>query len=150
MRNSVLLPLDLIMYRPEPLTMGWREGERDSAQGSADMKGAAHLPCMVLPLQKSSLPWHRGGYSEIANSDGTRSSSYLLGSRVGRRGESASNHSTYLLTFFVPVPRGDSGERGILAGQHTCVPLIPMLRLLVCHHLGWNYSKRARKSDTSL
>lgn len=72
----------------------------------------------------------------------------LVGKQGGQKG-SQDRHSTYLLAISGPGPRADRRKRGILAGQHPRVPLIPMLRLLVSHHLGHNCSKRKRKSDTS-
>lgn len=72
----------------------------------------------------------------------------LVGKQGGQKG-SQDRHSTYLLAISGPGPSADRRKRGILAGQHPRVPLIPMLRLLVSHHLGHNCSKRKRKSDTS-
>lgn len=114
MRSSVLLPLDLMMYRPEAFSRAWREEEEQGSHGSAD----------CLP-QKSPF-WGALSFETI-----------LVAQGLGSRGEGA-NHSTYPVTSFGPGPSGDSGERGILADQHTCVPLIPMLGLLVRCHLRGN------------
>lgn len=64
---------------------------------------------------------------------------------LGRRGEGA-KHSTHPVATFVPGPSGDSRERGVLAGQHTRVPLIAMLGLLVRCHLGANWTRGGKKN----